>query len=59
MPKTESRGQYRRREDQYLCIEIQPESNGLQPVWTQSRHALSISGGRANLPARTAASSLG
>jgi len=23
--KTESRGQYRRREDQYLCMEIQPE----------------------------------
>jgi len=23
--KTESRGQYRRREDHYLCIEIQPE----------------------------------
>ena len=22
--KTESQGQYRRREDQYLCIEIQP-----------------------------------
>ena len=22
--RTESRGQYRRREDQYLCIEIQP-----------------------------------
>jgi len=25
--KTQSRGQYRRREDQYLCIEIQPESD--------------------------------
>jgi len=23
--KTESRGQYRKREDQYLCIEIQPD----------------------------------
>jgi len=39
--KTESRGQYRRREDQYLCIEIQPYRHLRKTVF--ARRSVSVS----------------